>query len=142
MEQNKFILSKQQQNNATQYHQNGNPLGIQTGDQHHNLTDDNRGGISGQGDYSDFNTNHVQSSGGFATTTGMDNRIKGVKVQNDGGGNRKINQRSQSVLKSHTEFNHNFGNQQATSGSIGSSTTQRANINNQLKLAPNSKQST
>ena len=131
MEQNKFILSKQQQSNATQFQQHGNQLGIQTGE-HHNLTDDNRG------EYSDFNTNHVQSSGGFATTTGMDNRIKGVKVQNENG-NRKINQRSQSVLKSHTEFNHNFGNQQATSGSIGSSTTQRANINNQLKLAPNSK---
>ena len=40
---------------------------------------------------------------------------------------KKMNQRSQSVLKSHTEFNHGFVNNQATTASIGSSTTQRAN---------------
>lgn len=42
---------------------------------------------------------------------------------------RKINQRSQSVLKSHTEFNHNFTSNHQSSASMGSSTTQRAHAN-------------
>lgn len=49
-------------------------------------------------------------------------------------------QRSQSVLKSHTEFNHNFGIHQNTTGSMGSNSTQRA-INNYI-TAPGSKGTT
>jgi len=60
-------------------------------------------------DYSDFVNG--QHHTGLATTTGGDSRqmMKGVKVTNENGV-RKINQRSQSVLKSHMEFNHNFVN--------------------------------
>lgn len=61
--------------------------------------------------------------------------MKGTKYSNEN--IRKINQRSQSVLKSHTEFNHNFNNNQNTTGSLGSNSTQRA-INN-YTTAPGSK---
>lgn len=56
--------------------------------------------------------------------------------------NKKVSnqQRSQSVLKSHTEFNHNFVNHQNSTGSMGSNSTQRA-INNYI-TAPGSKGTT
>jgi len=60
-------------------------------------------------DYSDFIQN--QNSSGLATTTGGDSRqvMKGVKVTSENGV-RKVNQRSQSVLKSPMEFNAGFMN--------------------------------
>jgi hypothetical protein len=66
-------------------------LGIQTTSQHNLTGDDRQLGVNGngvgQGDYSDFNINNpLQAAGGFATTTGIDGRIKGVKVANDSNG--------------------------------------------------------
>ena len=56
------------------------------------------------GDYSDLIPN--SNNPGLATTTGGDSRqmMKGVKVANENGA-RKVNQRSQSLLKSPMEFN-------------------------------------
>jgi len=105
-----------------------------------NFNNNLKEGQSGIGDYSDFNNNSIlvqnaTSTNGFTIVGGAqtaqnnttNNSRKGVKYSNDNV--KKMNQRSQSVLKSHTEFNHNFlNNNQGTTGSIGSSTTQRANI--------------
>ena len=83
-------------------------LGINT----HNLTDDSRGKIGDYSDLKQFNPPTTQS------------KISRSKYENI----KKANGRSQSVLKSHTEFNHNFTNNYNTNASVGSSTTQRANF--------------
>ena len=130
----------------------GSTLGLTSLRAAHNLTEDtalqqsngnhHRGNGSGIADYSDMNGSgrgsHTQShivSNFNNSEHGQIQMIKGTKYSN------KVNQRSQSVLKSHTEFNHNFGmNNQNTTGSMGSSSTQRA-INNYIS-APGSKGTT
>ena len=87
-----------------------------------NFNNNLKEGPPGIGDYSDFNNNSllVQNStttNGFTIVAGgahtaqnntTNNSKKGVKYSNENV--KKMNQRSQSVLKSHTEFNHNFLN--------------------------------
>ena len=110
-------------------------------------------------DYSDINNNQIPSSvrtGQHKKTAGASNsfnqsqssvvkaarhlaNVSVSQIQQQyalPGDKSKQAMRSQSVLKSHTEFNHNFGTQNTT-GSLGSNSTQRA-MNNYM-LAPGSK---